>query len=253
MRILIGLAAGLALSASSVSAQETVRIGTEGAYPPFNYTDSSGELMGFDIDIANALCDEMEVTCEFVTQDWDGIIPALQANRYDAIIASMSITEERRQQVDFTEKYYNTPPAIAVLADSDMQEASLTAFDGMTVGAQSSTTHANYAEEKLEGADVRLYGTPAEYQADLESGRIDAVIDDVVVLSEYVDGTDGSVRLLGTLTPDPVINGEGAGIALRQGEDELRERFNAAIQAIREDGTYEEIQSKYFDFDVYGG
>ena len=253
MRILIGLAAGLALSASAASAQETIRIGTEGAYPPFNYTDSSGELMGFDIDIANALCEEMEVTCEFVTQDWDGIIPALQANRYDAIIASMSITEERRQQVDFTEKYYNTPPAIAVLADSDMQEASLTAFDGMTVGAQSSTTHANYAEEKLEGADVRLYGTPAEYQADLESGRIDAVIDDVVVLSEYVDGTDGSVRLLGTLTPDPVINGEGAGIALRQGEDELRERFNAAIQAIREDGTYEEIQSKYFDFDVYGG
>ena len=253
MRILIGLAAGLALSASAVWAQETVRIGTEGAYPPFNYTDSSGELMGFDIDIANALCEEMEVTCEFVTQDWDGIIPALQANRYDAIIASMSITEERRQQVDFTEKYYNTPPAIAVLADSDMQEASLTAFDGMTVGAQSSTTHANYAEEKLEGADVRLYGTPAEYQADLESGRIDAVIDDVVVLSEYVDGTDGSVKLLGTLTPDPVINGEGAGIALRQGEDELRERFNAAIQAIREDGTYEEIQSKYFDFDVYGG
>ena len=256
MRILIGLAAALTMSTSVITAamaQDVVRIGTEGAYAPFNFTDSDGTLKGFDIDIANALCEEMEVTCEFVTQDWDGIIPALQANKYDAIIASMSITDERRQQVDFTNKYYNTPPAIAVAADSELTEASLTAFDGLTVGAQSSTTHSNYAEEKLEGAEVRLYPTPAEYQADLESGRVDAVIDDVVVLSEYIDASDGAVKLLGTLTPDPVINGEGAGIALRKGEDELREKFNAAIEAIRANGVYEDIQGRYFDFDVYGG
>lgn len=252
MRTLLGLTAALALTVSAASAQDVVRIGTEGAYAPFNFTDADGTLKGFDIDIAQALCDEMDVTCEFVTQDWDGIIPALQANRYDAIIASMSITEERMQQVDFTDKYYNTPPALAVLEDSALTEASLDALDGLTVGAQSSTTHANYAEEKLEGAEVRLYPTPAEYQADLEAGRIDAVIDDVVVLSEYVEGAEG-VKILGTLTPDPVINGAGAGIALRKGEDELREKFNAAIAAIRENGTYAEIQAKYFDFDVYGG
>ena len=252
MRILIGLAAALTISTSAL-AQDTVRIGTEGAYAPFNYTDADGQLKGFDIDIANALCEEMEVTCEFVTQDWTGIIPALQANKYDAIIASMSITDERRSQVDFTDKYYNTPPALAVSADSPLTEASLDALDGLTVGAQASTTHSIYAEEKLEGAEVRLYETPAEYQADLEAGRIDAVIDDVVVLTEYVDAAGGKVKLLGTLTPDPVINGEGAGIALRKGEDELREKFNAAIAAIRENGTYEEIQAKYFDFDVYGG
>ncbi len=252
MRILIGLAAALTLSTSAM-AQDVVRIGTEGAYPPFNFTDSDGQLKGFDVEIAQALCDQMEVTCEFVTQDWDGIIPALQANKYDAIIASMSITEERMQQVDFTDKYYNTPPALAVLADSELTEASLTALDGMVVGAQSSTTHSNFAEEKLEGAEVRLYPTPAEYQADLEAGRVDAVIDDVVVLSEYVEGTDGAVKILGTLTPDPVINGAGAGIAIRKGEDELREKFNAAIDAIRANGTYETIQAKYFDFDVYGG
>ena len=251
MRILIGLAAALTISTSAL-AQETVRIGTEGAYAPFNYTDADGQLKGFDIDIANALCEEMKVTCEFVTQDWDGIIPALQANKYDAIIASMSITDERRSQVDFTDKYYNTPPALAVPVDSELTEASLTALDGMTVGAQSSTTHANYAEEKLEGAEVRLYPTPAEYQADLEAGRIDAVIDDVVVLGEYVAEASDKVKILGTLTPDPVINGEGAGIALRKGEDELKEKFNAAIQAIRDNGKYEEIQAKYFDFDVYG-
>ena len=251
MRILIGLAAALTISTSAL-AQETVRIGTEGAYAPFNYTDADGQLKGFDIDIANALCEEMKVTCEFVTQDWDGIIPALQANKYDAIIASMSITDERRSQVDFTDKYYNTPPALAVPVDSELAEASLTALDGMTVGAQSSTTHANYAEEKLEGAEVRLYPTPAEYQADLEAGRIDAVIDDVVVLGEYVAEAGDKVKILGTLTPDPVINGEGAGIALRKGEDELKEKFNAAIQAIRDNGKYEEIQAKYFDFDVYG-
>lgn len=252
MKLLFGAAAALALSVSAASAQDALRIGTEGAYAPFNFTDAAGELQGFDIDIAKALCAEMEMECEFVTQDWNGIIPALQANRYDAIIASMSITDERREQVDFTNKYYNTPPALAVIEGSALTSVETESFEGITIGAQSSTTHSAYAEAKLEGAEVRLYPTPAEYQADLEAGRIDAVIDDVVVLGEYVAASDAPVRILRTLQPDPVINGEGAGIAIRKGEDELREKFNAAIEAIREDGTYAEIQAKYFNFDVYG-
>ena len=256
MRFIIA-AAAIALSASTAIAAShisSIKIGTEGAYPPFNNLNAAGELEGFDIDIARALCDEMGVECEFVTQDWDGIIPALQAGNYDAIIASMSITDERKEQVDFTDKYYNTPPAIIVPKDSELTEATPEALDGVAIGAQSATTHANYAEEKLSGADVRTYPTADEYKLDLASGRIDAAIDDVVVLSEFLETEEGACcRLLGTLTPDPVINGEGAGIAIRKGEDELREMFNAAIAAIRENGTYEEIQSKYFDFDVYGG
>ena len=244
----------LATSALAASHTKTIKIGTEGAYPPFNNLNAAGELEGFDIDIAKALCDEMQVTCEFVTQDWDGIIPALQAGNYDAIIASMSITEERKEKVDFTEKYYNTPPAIVVPKDSELTEATPEALEGKTIGAQSATTHANYAEQKLSGAEVRTYPTADEYKLDIVSGRVDAVIDDVVVLSEWLETDDGACcKLLGTLTPDPVINGEGAGIAIRKGEDDLREMFNTAIQAIRDNGKYEEIQSKYFDFDVYGG
>lgn len=231
---------------------ETIKIGTEGAYPPFNSLNADGTLTGFDVDIAKALCEEMKVECEFVTQDWDGIIPALLAGKFDAIIASMSITEERKEKVDFTNKYYNTPPAIAVAKDSDLGGVTPADLAGKALGAQSSTTHSNYAEAKFPGADLRLYPTPDEYKLDLGSGRIDAVIDDVVVLSDWVKTDDGACcKVLGALELDPVINGEGAGIALRKGEDDLRKRFNAAIEAIRANGVYQEINDKYFDFSVY--
>lgn len=250
-------AAALALSAGGALADShgmSIKIGTEGAYPPFNNLESDGTLVGFDVDIAKALCEEMKANCEFVTQDWDGIIPALLAGKFDAIIASMSITEERKEKVDFTNKYYNTPPAIAVPKDSDIAEATDAALAGKTMGAQSSTTHSNYAEAKLGSAELKLYPTPDEYKLDIANGRIDAVIDDVIVLSEWLETEDGACcKLLGTLTPDPVINGEGAGIAIRKGEDELREKFNAAIEAIRASGKYQEINDKYFDVDVYGG
>lgn len=248
-------AAAVALTMGAAGAEDMMKlkIGTEGAYPPFNNLEADGSLVGFDIDIANALCAEMKADCEFVTQDWDGIIPALQAGKFDAIIASMSITDERKEKVDFSAKYYNTPPAIAVPKDSDIAEATDAALDGKALGAQSSTTHSNYAEEKLSSADLKLYPTPDEYKLDIVNGRIDAVIDDVIVLSEWLKTEDGACcKILGTLTPDPVINGEGAGIAVRKGETELAGKLTAAIAAIRENGTYKEINDKYFDVDVYG-
>lgn len=232
---------------------KSIKIGTEGAYPPFNNLTSDGQLVGFDVDIANALCDEMKVKCEFVTNDWDGIIPSLLSGKFDAIIASMSITDERKEKVDFTEKYYNTPPAIAVPKDSDITEATDAGLKGKIIGAQGSTTHSNYAEEKLSSAEVRLYPTPDEYKLDIASGRVDGVIDDVIVLSDWLKTDDGACcKILATLTPDPVINGPGAGIAIRKGEDELREMFNTAIAAIRANGKYKEINDKYFEVDVYG-
>ncbi|MEM8853567.1 MAG: ABC transporter substrate-binding protein [Pseudomonadota bacterium] len=255
MKTFIIAAATAVLLAGPALAEEKMqlRIGTEGAYPPFNYFDSDRNLVGFDVDIAKALCEEMNAECTFVTQDWDGIIPALRAKKFDAIIASMSITPERDEVVDFTNKYYNTPPAIAVPKDSELTEASAEAFADITLGAQSATTHANYAEAYFGDSDLRRYGTPEEYKLDLASGRIDAAIDDVVVLSEWLDGDDGDCcKILTTLTPDPVINGLGAGIAIREGETELQEKFNAAIAAIRENGKYKEINDKYFEFDVFG-
>jgi polar amino acid transport system substrate-binding protein len=247
-------AAVVALFSTAAMAEgEKIVIGTEGAYPPFNNLEADGTLTGFDIDIAKALCDEMKAECTFVTQDWDGIIPALIAKKFDAIIASMSITEERKQQVDFSKKYYNTPPAIVVPKDSELTEATAEALAGKTLGAQSSTTHSNYAEAHMKGADLKLYPTADEYKLDIANGRIDAVIDDVVVLSEWLKSDDGACcKLLGTLPVDPVINGEGAGIAVRKGETDLADKFTNAIAGIRASGKYQEINAKYFDFDVYG-
>ncbi|MBD8893417.1 ABC transporter substrate-binding protein [Roseibium litorale] len=252
----LAAAAAIALAAAgSAEAKDwtKIRIGTEGAYPPFNVLSSDGQLSGFDVDIAKALCDDMKVECEFVVQDWDGMIPALEAGKYDAIIASMSITEERKQKVDFTNKYYNTPPAIAVPKDSPLKGVTDADMAGAVLGAQSSTTHSNYAEAKLPSAALKLYPTPDEYKLDLENGRIDAAIDDVVVLDEWVKSDAGSCcKILGTLKPDPVINGEGAGIAIRKEDTDLKEMFNKAIANIRTNGKYKEINDAYFDFDVYG-
>ena len=247
-------AAVIALFAGSAMAEgEKLVIGTEGAYPPFNNLESDGTLTGFDVDIAKALCEEMKAECTFVTQDWDGIIPALIAKKFDAIIASMSITEERKQQVDFSKKYYNTPPAIAVPKDSELTEATEAALAGKIIGAQASTTHSNYAEAHMKESEIKLYPTADEYKLDVANGRVDAVVDDVVVLSEWLKTEDGACcKLLGTLPIDPVINGEGAGSAVRKGETELADKFTAAIAAIRESGKYQEINAKYFAFDVYG-
>ncbi|MCV3765219.1 ABC transporter substrate-binding protein [Rhizobium sp. TRM95796] len=243
----------MAAFAGASFAADKIVIGTEGAYPPFNNLEADGTLTGFDIDIGKALCEELKAECTFVTNDWDGIIPALQAKKFDAILASMSITPERKEKVDFTVKYYNTPPAIAVPKDSPIKEASEAGLDGKVLGAQSSTTHSNYAEAHMKKSELKLYPTADEYKLDLANGRIDAVIDDVVVLSEWLKTEDGACcKILGTLPVDPAINGDGAGIAVRKGDDALREKLNGAIAAIRANGKYKEINAKYFPFDVYG-
>ena len=249
-------AAVIALTMGAAGAQEKMKlkIGTEGAYPPFNNLTADGKLEGFDIDIARALCDEMKADCEFVTQDWDGIIPALQAGKFDAIIASMSITPERKEQVDFTNKYYNTPPAVAVPKDSEIKGVTKEDLAGKTIGVQGSTTHSNYAEQTYTDSEVKLYPTADEYKLDIVNGRLDAVSDDIIVLQEWLGTPDGACcKIAGTITPVEAIHGPGAGIAIRKGETELAEKFNAAIDAIRANGKYKEINDKYFDFDAYGG
>lgn len=244
--------AAIALFAGSAMADgEKLVIGTDSTYPPFEYVDASGQFLGFDMDIARALCAEMKADCSIVSSDWDGIIPALQAKKFDMIVSSMSITEEREKLVDFTNKYYNTPPAIAVPKDSPIKD--LAGLDGKTIGAQTSTTHANYAEKHMPKAELKLYPTADEYKLDIGNGRVDAVIDDIVVLTEWVKSDAGTCcKILTPLELDPVINGRGAGIAVRKGDTALKDKLNNAIAAIRANGTYKKIQDQYFDFDVYG-
>ena len=247
-------AVALALFAGNASAQmKKVRIGTEGAYPPFNSIDSEGNLVGFDVDIAKALCEAANFDCEFVIQDWDGIIPGLLAKKYDAIAASMSITPERQEVVDFTNKYYNTP-AKFVAAKGAGFDISADGLAGKSIGVQRATIHENFLRDNFPDADIRVYATQDEANADLVSGRVDLVMADSVALDDgFLKTEQGEgFEFVGPDYSEPKWHGEGVGIAIRKGEDELREAFNTAIDKIREDGTYEEIQSKYFDFDVFG-
>jgi polar amino acid transport system substrate-binding protein len=257
MRLGIRLAAAAAIAVAAGAAQakdwSTIRIAMDATYPPFESLDPSGQIVGFDKDIGDAICAKMQVKCEFVNQAWDGIIPGLLANKYDAILSSMSITDERKKQVDFTDKVYNTPPAIAVPKDSKLKGVTPDDLKGITMGAQTSTTHANYAQEKFPQTELKIYPSPDEYKLDLTNGRLDAAIDDVVVLDSWVKSDAGSCcKILGVLKPDPVINGQGAGIAVRKEDTDLRDKLNKAIAEIRADGTYKKINAKYFDFDVYG-
>ncbi len=252
------LAAVAAIAIAAVSGAEAkewkkVRMGTEGAYPPFNYTTADGTLTGFDIEIGNALCEELKLECTWVTQDWDGIIPGLIAGKFDTILASMSITPERKEKISFSAKYYNSPPAIAVRKDSELTEATVEGLKGVRVGAQGSTTHSTFAEEILSGSEVALYPTSEEYKLDLENGRVDAVVDDVIVVSEWVKSEEGACcKVLGTMASIERIHGPGAGIGVRKGDEDLAALFTKGIAALRANGKYKEINDKYFDFDVYG-
>lgn len=240
--------------AGAAQAGQKVKIGTEGAYPPFNSIDKDGKLVGFDIDIANALCDAAGFECEFVVQDWDGIIPGLLAKKYDAIIASMSITDERKQKVDFTNKYYNTPAKFFARKGSGL-EVSPDGLKGKVIAVQRATTHENFLNDNYgKIVTVKAYATQDEAYLDLVSGRADAGIADSVAVMDGFLGTDQGkdFEFIGPDFSDPKWFGEGAGIAIRKGEGDLLNAFNAAIAKIRADGTYAKINAKYFDFDVYG-
>lgn len=248
------IAAALALSVGVAHAGEKLRIGVEGAYPPFSWKEADGTLKGFDIEIALALCEKMGRECELVEQDWDGIIPALLAQKYDAIVASMSITEERKKRVDFSSKYYNTPAKFVAHKDADFDDTP-GGLEGKVVGLQRGTIHQCYMEKMFPGVELKLYGTQEEVFLDLGAGRIDAQISDSIQALEGFLSTDAGkdYAFLGGDQFDLECHGEGAGIAVRKGEDELRSAFNQAIKDIRADGTYAEINSKYFDFDIFGG
>jgi polar amino acid transport system substrate-binding protein len=254
LRIALAASAALLTLGVAQAQEKTLKIGTEGAYPPFNNLTADGKLVGFDIDIAQALCDEMKVKCEFIAQDWDGIIPALQAGKFDAIVASMSITPERKEKVDFTHKYYNTPSALAAPKDTTLKGVTKADLAGKSIGVATTTTHFNYAAKTYTDSTVKGYPSSPEEQLDLANGRLDAIEDDIVVLSQWLDSPDGACcKILGTPSPQPVeIFGEGAGIAVRKGETDLVNKFNAAIDSIRASGKYKEINDKYFKFDVFG-
>lgn len=241
------LIAGSLMTAQAATAGDKIRIATEGAYAPFNMVDSNGELIGFDVEIANALCAEMKADCEVVAQDWDGIIPGLRARKYDAIIASMSITEERLRVVDFSEKYYSNVLAFVTPEGSEIKTTK-EGLKGLTVGAQRATIAGQYLEDNLSDVvSVKLYDTQDNAYLDLAAGRLDVLLSDKFPAYDWLRTDDGKGFAFNGEDID--INDE-IGIAVRKG-DELKDKFSAAIKAIVANGKYAEINEKYFPFSIY--
>ncbi len=251
--IALALACAAAFSMTPANAAEKLRIGTEGAYPPFNFIDTAGKIGGFDVDIGLALCAKMQAECEVVAQDWDGIIPGLVAKKYDMIIASMFITEERKKQVAFSDPYY-----MAAMTHVAAKGAGITAFTnealkGKVIGAQAGTTQAEYIAAVYPDAEIKLYPTQDEANLDMANGRLDMEVGDMLPMLDWVTkNNDGKCcELIGEPITDPKFVGEGVGIALRQDDNALREKLNKALADIRADGTYKTINDKYFSIDVY--
>ena len=231
-----------------------VRLSSDFTYPPFNYKDNTGKPVGFDIEIADALCAQAELKCEWVTLAWDGLIPGLMSRKSDVIMASMRITEDRKKRVLFTDKYYQTPASFVVAknADFNIDKAGLT---GKVIGVQVGTIHDNYVTDMYgEVADIKRYTGQDQVYIDLANGRLDTAFanSDQLVLAFLEKEAGSNFALKGKLVTDKAYVGEGTALALRKQDKKLAEKFNAAIAEIRKNGTYDKIASKYFSFDIYG-
>lgn len=267
---LILSAVALAASLQSAHAADKIRIATEGAYAPWNFSGPNGTLEGFEIDLANDLCKRMNRECEIVAQNWDGIIPSLTAGKYDAIMAGMSITPKREEVIAFSTPYAAAINSFAVLDDSDLaglpmagkplsvdSEAARPVLEeiaklvgGKTVGVQGSTTASSFMEQYFkDAADVREYKTTEEHNFDLVSGRLDAVVANATVLAAVMEKED----MAGTKLAGPLFSGKVfgmIGIGLRKEDTALKADFDAAITAARADGTVKTLSEKWFKLDV---
>lgn len=245
-KILFAAVATLAFGTSAIAADK-LKIGTEGAYPPFNLIDASGQVGGFDVEIAKALCAKMAAECEVVTSDWDGIIPALNAKKFDFLAASMSITEERKAAVDFTDSYYINKLQFIAPKSSDFK-ADKASLQGKVIGAQRATIAGTWLEDNLDGVvEIKLYDTQENAYLDLSSGRLDGVLADKLVNWEWLKSDAGKDF---EFKGEPVFDNDKIAIAVRKG-DPLREKLNAALKEIVADGTYKQINDKYFPFSIY--
>jgi len=240
-KIILAAAAILALG-SATQAQETVRIATEGAYAPWNFLNDAGEPAGFEIDLGNAICAQAGLTCEFIINDWDSIIPNLLAGNYDVIMAGMSITDERLETIDFTQNYFPPDPSkFVAAAGAGIDPAAL---EGKRVGVQGGTIQAAYAEENLgDTSTVVTFGTADQAMADLAAGNLDTILADGAYLEPVVTASGGALEFVG----EDIMIGNGVGAGLRKDEAELKAQFDAALDALKADGTVDKLIAQWFD------
>jgi len=242
-KLILAAAASLVLSTHVLA--DPLRMGIEAAYPPFNSKDASGNVVGFDRDIGDALCAKMKVECEVVTSDWDGIIPALNAKKFDFLVSSMSITDERKQAVDFTNPYYSNKLQFIAAKNVDFK-TDKDYLNGKIIGAQRSTLSGTWLEDNMPGVQVKLYDTQENAYLDLTSGRLDGILADKYANYEWLKSAAGKDY---EFKGEPVEQSDKIGIAVRKG-DPLREKLNAALKEIQADGTYKQINDKYFPFSI---
>lgn len=246
--VLLGLA-GLA----QADAGKTLRVGTDGTFPPYSSVKADGKLYGFDIDIANALCAEMKVKCELVRYDFDGMIPALNTRKLDLIVASMAITEERQKAIAFSDKYEGGYSKLMSRKGATL-EATPAGLKGKSIGVQQGSIQESYTKAVFgkAGATVRSYSSSANALLDLNAGRLDAIMVEIGVAHEFLHGVNGKqLALFGPKFDDVKYFGTGSGIAMRKNEPELLKKVNAALNTLLKNGSYKRINDRYFDYDQY--
>jgi octopine/nopaline transport system substrate-binding protein len=256
---------------SSTALADNIKIGTEGAYPPWNAKDESGKLIGFEVELANFLCIYMEADCTIVEQDWDGMIPGLVMRKYDAIMAGMSITGERMKTINFSQGYADEVASLAVMKGSslegmdtpkainlstgggDVKKALKTltaALAGKTIGVQTATIHQNFLESGDVGSiKIKTYKTQDEVNLDLAAGRIDAALAAAVAFTDYAEKSGKPVVLVGPTFSGGAF-GNGVGVGIRKDDTDLLKRFNKAIDVARKNGKISELAIKWFGFDA---
>lgn len=230
-----------AAAESQDSDQKVLRVATEGAYAPFNYTDSEGNLAGFDVDIAKALCDQMQMKCEIEAQDWEGIIPGLKAKKYDAIVAAMSVTPERAEQVDFTDPYFTNSLVFIATKDSNFDPSQAEAINSSQIAAQRSTISSQWLESNYPKASIKMYDTLNNAFLDLESDRVDAMISDKLPAIAWLSKNNDNFEIKGA----EIEIDDNFAIAVRK-QDPLKQDINKALAAIKSNGTYDRIKSQHF-------
>jgi len=242
----------LAVACLPAAAQATLRVGVEGNYPPFSKMGPDGQLGGFDIDIARALCAEMGVSCKLVQQEWDGMMPALRAKKFDMVVASMTMSPERLKAADFSDPYYDVPSRWVARAGA-FKDASPAALKGKRIIVLRNSPRAKYVAERYKDSDVLLVARETDVYLELAAGRGDIGFGSSVVSGDAflkVPQGRGHAQVGPMVTID---GGGGVGVAFRKGDDALRLRVNAALKAIKANGTYKQLADRYFDFDVSGG
>lgn len=250
MALMLAAAMG-ALPCRASEVPQHLTIASEGARPPYNYFDGD-KLAGFEIDLGHDLCRRMAVTCTFVPESWDDLIPGLVARRYDAFMAAMEITPAREALIDFSAPYVRMPSAFLVRKDTDLKDATPDALAGRRIGVEKGGTHETFLRKIYPASKIATYGSFADAVLDLEAGRVDAVIGDKDAVVAFLDTRrDASCcKVLADVPRYPAFFGNGIGIGLRKGDTALKTAFDRALVASMADGTFTKIRERYFKFSI---